>query len=74
MAMPSANPPTAEQQRWLSANKAFKRMSHDIVGKYSNRGTLFPDGSFVREAKGKPVMDGNGAFGVGVPASIRKRR
>ena len=33
-------------------------MSHDIVGKYSNRGTLTADGHFIREAKGKPVLDG----------------
>lgn len=74
MPLPRANPPTAEQQRWLTANKSFKRMSHDIVGKYSNRGTLTADGHFIREAKGKPVLDGNGSFGVGVPAPVRKRR
>lgn len=69
---PRALTPTAAQNDWLRKNKGHIRMSHiGHVLKFNNRGTLHPDGSFVAEAPGKPVMDGNGAFGVGVPLPPR---
>jgi hypothetical protein len=72
---PPVPPPTAAQQRWLSVNKAFQRMhAGRRSGKvFSNRGTLRPDGTFIREAPRFPVMDGNGMFGVGVPVEVRRR-
>lgn len=74
MPLPRAYPPTAGQQKWLSTNKRFRRMSHDSVGRYSNRGTLTSDGYFIREAPRQPVTDGNGSFGVGILAEVRRRR
>jgi len=72
--MPQGSPPTAAQTAWLKANKAYARMSHvRHVVQFSNRGTLQADGSFVAESGRTPVMDGNGAFGVGIVV-VRKRR
>jgi hypothetical protein len=70
---PAAIPPTAEQTAWLAANPGYLRMSHIATARFSNRGTLYPDGRFVAEGTGQPVMDGNGAFGVGVPVPKRRR-
>jgi hypothetical protein len=71
---PQATPPTAEQQAWLKANKRHVRTSHvRTSAKFTNRGTLRPDGTFVPETGRTPVMDGNGSFGVGVMIAKRRR-
>lgn len=70
-----AQGPSAAQTAWLRANKAFVRMSHvRHILKFSNRGTLREDGTFVAESGRTPVTDGNGSFGVGVPVIRRRRR
>ena len=67
----SVLPPTPAQHAWLKKNKSYVRTSHVRV-KFSSRGTLYPDGSFVGE-KVHPVMDGGGAFGVGILVAKRRR-
>ena len=63
--------PTAEQSAWLKAHPNYMRTSHARY-RCQMRGTLRPDGTFVPEEHGQPVMDGNGSFGVGIP--LRKSR
>ena len=63
---------TPEQQAWMKAHPGYVRTSH-TRGKFTKRGTLRPDGTFVPVADGSPVIDGNGSFGVGVPAVSRRR-
>ncbi len=69
----SATAPTFEQKVWLAKNKDHQIMSHHRSVRFSNRGTLKPDGSFVPESA-HPVMDGAGQFGVGVPLAETRRR
>ena len=69
---PQAIPPTAEQHAWMKKNPGHVRTSHVRAARFVKRGTLRPDGTFVPESPGSPVMDGNGSFGVGVP--IRRGR
>ena len=64
--------PTKAQADWLKAHKGYVRTSHLRV-KFSRKGTLYPDGTLVPASGSAPVMDGNGAFGVGVPV-MKKRR
>lgn len=59
-------PPTEAQHQWLLDHPAYCRISHQILGRFTMRGTLTPDGVFVSDAK-VPVTDGAGSFGVGVP-------
>ena len=66
------NPPTKAQFDWLKANKGYARSSH-LRLKFAKKGTLYPDGAFVPATGRTPVMDGNGAFGVGVPVIKRRR-
>lgn len=63
--------PTAEQAAWLQAHPHYVRTSHARV-RCQMRGTLMADGTFVHEGPGAPVMDGGGAFGVGVPIPQRR--
>jgi hypothetical protein len=70
---PAATPPTPAQQAWLTSHKDYVRTSHLLHAKTMRRGTLWPDGTFVPEAPGRPVMDGNGAFGVGVLTRSTRR-
>ena len=73
--LPRTAPPTAEQNAWLKANPAYTRSSHTgLTAKFTKRGTLRPDGTFVPETGRTPVMDGNGSLGVGVLIVSRKRR
>lgn len=58
--------PTSEQAAWLKSHPNYVRTSH-VRYRCQMRGTLHPDGTFVAEAHGSPVMDGNGYFGVGIP-------
>ena len=74
MPMPQAAPPTEAQTAWLKAHQNYMRISHSRGQHYTQRGTLQPDGTFVPEAPGRPVMDGNGCFSVGVPVAQRGRR
>lgn len=67
-------PVTTEQAKWLKSNKEWQRMSHAHGVRFYRRGTLWPDGRFVAEGPGTPVMDGNGAFGVGVAVAAPLRR
>lgn len=70
-----ASPPTSAQHAWMLKHKSTHlRMSHARSAKFTNRGTLHPDGTFVQEALGRPVMDGNGCFGVGIMKIPAKRR
>ena len=64
---------TMEQMNWMRLHPEYQRTSH-IRGKFRQRGTLKPDGTFVPDAPGAPVIDGNGFFGVGVPIVAKKRR
>lgn len=57
--------PTEAQHDWLRKNPRYMRTSH-AYHKFVERGTLYPDGTFVPVSK-HPVTDGNGAFGVGIP-------
>lgn len=72
--LPRVPPPTAEQLKWLNSHKAYQRMSHAAGAKFTQRGTLWPDGRFVPEGPKAPVMDGNGAFGVGIFVPPPRRR
>jgi hypothetical protein len=65
------NTPTAEQAAWLKAHQNYVRTSHIRV-RCQLRGTLMPDGSFVAEGPGTPVIDGGGSFGVGIPMPMRR--
>lgn len=65
---------TLAQKTWLNKNKSYMRTSHIPSLRFSKCGTLFPDGTFVATSPGRPVMDGNGAFGVGVPIPMKRRR
>ena len=64
--------PTKAQLDWLKKHKSYVRSTH-LQMKFSERGTLHPDGTFVAASGRTPVMDGNGAFGVGVPIVKRRR-
>jgi hypothetical protein len=66
--------PTSMQKTWLRDHKSFVRMSHHRAMKFTSRGTLKQDGSFITEAPGRPVHDGNGDFGVGIPTAPARRR
>ena len=66
--------PTPEQHAWLRKNKGYARTSHaGIAAKFTSRGTLHSDGTFVPESGRTPVLDGNGSFGVGVVIAKRRR-
>lgn len=69
-----AAPPTAAQRAWLGSHKTYVRMSHHRAMKFSARGTLKQDGSFIPETAGHPVHDGGGDFGVGIPNAPARRR
>jgi hypothetical protein len=72
---PRGTPPTQEQTRWLRDHKNFVRTSHlGHLAKFREQGTLHIDGSFVPVSPGRPIMDGGGAFGVGIPFSPRRRQ
>ena len=57
--------PTAAQIKWMQDHPNYVRTSH-TPSRFMVRGTLTVDGSFISEDI-HPVMDGNGAFGVGIP-------
>ena len=63
---PQNDPPTQAQSDWMLANPQYVTTPHDRVGRFSSRGTLMPDGTFI-PATQSPIIDGNGAFGVGIP-------
>lgn len=71
---PRATSPTTAQINWLKANPQYIRTSHIRQRvSYEKRGTLHADGTFVPERPGQPVLDGNGAFGVGILRQKRRR-
>jgi hypothetical protein len=73
--MPRGTQPTSAQLAWLRANPDFTRTSNVAhLAKFTNRGTLLPDGVFVAERPGYPIMDGNGAFGVGILVPAKRKR
>ena len=63
---------TKAQSDWLKARKNYMRTSHTRL-KFTNKGTLQADGTFVAASGRTPVMDGNGSFGVGTPVLKRRR-
>jgi hypothetical protein len=68
-----ATTPTAEQHAWLRKNPGYIRTSHVRNAKFSKRGTLRADGTFIPESGKIPIMDGNGGFGVGILQAKRRR-
>ena len=63
---PHLKPPTSAQHEWLQKNTRYRRTGHTPLGRFTFRGTLMEDGTFISEDK-MPVMDGGGNFGVGIP-------
>lgn len=63
--------PTPQQTNWLANHRQYVPMAHNM-SRFSDRGTLHIDGSFVSETV-HPPMDGGGAISVGIPFSARQR-
>ena len=71
---------TVEQKLWLEANPEYRPVPSQTCGfhRYTRRGTLRTDGTFVRATKATPANSRDGAFVVGVledftPANVRAR-
>lgn len=67
--------PTEAQRQWLGKNKGYARMSHVAhLARFTQRGTLYPDGTFIAETGRTPLTDGNGAFSIGKMVVTKRRR
>ena len=66
-------PPTPAQEAWLRARPDYVRISHLLLGKFTQRGTLRPCGTFIPEDR-MALHDGNGDFSVGIPAAMPRKR
>lgn len=61
---------TNDQSAWLAANPTYEPIGRTSgFAIWTQRGTLHPDGRFVRVTRKTPLSTGGGAFGVGVRGS-----
>lgn len=63
--------PTPAQHEWMQKHPDYAPMAHATI-KFSDRGNLHADGTFVPESV-HPCMDGGGVISVGKPISARRR-
>ena len=62
---PQNPPPTEAQLGWMAAHPEYVRISHQVLGRFDQTGTLTPDGSFISISQ-SPIQDGAGSFGIGI--------